>query len=208
MHHVQWRFVVLNSEIEKCWQEIEAEIEAGKLKEERARHNKRRRGQFQAGWRAASERVYNPRTLKKLHWNNLGYRFRNCLGPRGEDVVREAYEYLVTHHDGNSRSPLMESPRPTEPDPGTKIHADSSRFDTLSKAFSYFLKGGRKKVFPGHQNFQVRLKDYLSLRGVRRAVFEKGLIDVAFKWKGKPYIGEVGYPLRSRSYYQLCFDSS
>jgi hypothetical protein len=81
--------------------------------------------------------------------------------------------------------------RPREPDPITTTPADSGRFDTPSKAFTYFLKGGKKKVFPGHKNFQVRLKRYLSLKGVGRRVFEEGLIDVGFKWKGKPYIGEI-----------------
>jgi hypothetical protein len=91
---------MLNSEIERCWQEIEAEIKAGKLKEDRARHDNRRRGQFQAGWKAAEKRDFAERTLKILHWNNLGYRFGKCFGPRNEDEVREAYEYLATNHDG------------------------------------------------------------------------------------------------------------
>jgi predicted Mrr-cat superfamily restriction endonuclease len=39
--------------------------------------------------------------------------------------------------------------RPPERDPRTPN--ENGRFDTLGKAFSYFLKGGRKKVFPGPQ---------------------------------------------------------
>ena len=90
-----------NSEIKKCWQEIDAEIKAGKVKEDRARHDNRRRGQFQAGWKAAKEENYTDRTLKLLHWNNLGYRFGKFFGPRDENEVREAYAYLATHHDGD-----------------------------------------------------------------------------------------------------------
>lgn len=79
--------------------------------------------------------------------------------------------------------------RPPEPDPRSR--KESKRFDSQSRAFSYFLKGGRKKVFPGHKNFQVRLKRYLELKDVRSRDFEEDLVDVTFKWKGCPYIGEI-----------------
>jgi hypothetical protein len=90
-----------NSEIEKCWKEIDAEIKAGKLREDRARHDDRRRAQFQAGWKAANKRGYTQRTLKVLHWNNLGYRFGKYFGRRDEHEVKEAYEYLAAKHDAD-----------------------------------------------------------------------------------------------------------
>ena len=85
-------------EIERCWQRIEGEIKAGKVKEDRLAGDNRRRGQFQAGWKAT--RHYTERTLRLLHWNNLGYRFRTCFGLRDDDEIKEAYEYLAKNHDG------------------------------------------------------------------------------------------------------------
>jgi hypothetical protein len=88
------------NEIKKCWQEIGAEIKADTLKDDRAHCDNRRRGQFQTGWKAAQERDYTKRTLKLLHWNNLGYRYGKRLGSRDEDYIKEACRYLAKNHDG------------------------------------------------------------------------------------------------------------
>jgi hypothetical protein len=119
----------------------------------------------------------NPRSPWKK--SALPKRFRQAL--RKRQTIWD-----LTEH-GDFLKKLMR--RPTEPDPRTP--KDTGRFDTLSKAISYYLQGGRKIVLQNHKNFQVRLKRYLSLKGVGSKTFEKDLIDVRFTWKGKPYIGEI-----------------
>jgi hypothetical protein len=84
-------------EIEKCWREIIADK---KLVEDRRQLDLRRRVQFQMGWKASSQRDYKPGTLKKLHWNNLGYRFGKYFGPSDDEEIKQVCEYLAKNHDG------------------------------------------------------------------------------------------------------------
>jgi hypothetical protein len=96
-------------EFKECWRKIKEEIDAHRIEEDRAPCDNRRRGQFQAGWKASYERDYKERTLKLLHWNNLGWRFGRCLGHGDEnetDKIKDACEYLAKNHDGPFAIPL------------------------------------------------------------------------------------------------------
>jgi Endonuclease/Exonuclease/phosphatase family len=59
--------------------------------------DKRRRGQFKAGWEDATVRgeVYAENTLQWLTWHNLGYRFGRLLGHRSRMEIDEAYKILA-----------------------------------------------------------------------------------------------------------------
>jgi hypothetical protein len=84
-------------EIEKCWREIIADKN---LVEDRHQIDPRRGDEFRRGWKASNQRDYKPETLNKLHWNNLGYRFGKCFGPRDDDEIKQVCEYLAKNHDG------------------------------------------------------------------------------------------------------------
>jgi hypothetical protein len=65
-----------------------------------------------------------------------------------------------------------------------------SSFDELRKAYSYVLGTAERTVNPEHQNYQVRLRQFLKNRGVT-AEMEKNFVDVSFSVKGESYIGEI-----------------
>jgi hypothetical protein len=63
-----------------------------------------RRGAFGRGWRDATERgiVYVDRTLEKLTWQNLGYRFGKSLGDRASPD--EVFGVLADMYDRGHRA--------------------------------------------------------------------------------------------------------
>jgi hypothetical protein len=65
-----------------------------------------------------------------------------------------------------------------------------SSFDELRKAYSYVLGTAERTVVPEHQNYQVRLKQFLLDHNIG-AVLEKDFVDVGFFLDGKPFIGEI-----------------
>jgi hypothetical protein len=72
-----------------------------------------------------------------------------------------------------------------------KSHSRSpSSFDELWKAYSYVLGTAERTVIPEHQNYQVRLSQFLKDRGVT-AEMEKNFVDVSFSVDGESFIGEI-----------------
>jgi len=65
-----------------------------------------------------------------------------------------------------------------------------SSFDELRKAYSYVLGTAERTVIPEHQNYQVRLSQFLKDRGVT-AEMEKNFVDVSFSVDGESFIGEI-----------------
>ena len=65
-----------------------------------------------------------------------------------------------------------------------------SDFDELRKAYSYVLGTAERTVIPEHQNYQVRLVQFLKSRGVT-AEMEKNFVDVSFSLDGENFIGEI-----------------
>jgi hypothetical protein len=65
-----------------------------------------------------------------------------------------------------------------------------SSFDELRKAYSYVLGTAERTVIPEHQNYQVRLSQFLKERGIT-AEMEKNFVDVSFAVDGESFIGEV-----------------
>ena len=65
-----------------------------------------------------------------------------------------------------------------------------SSFDEFKKAYSYVLGTAERTVIPEHQNYQVRLSQFLAKRGVA-AQMEKDFVDVSFSTGGDEYIGEI-----------------
>ncbi|WP_236721413.1 HNH endonuclease [Trichormus sp. NMC-1] len=62
--------------------------------DERSSPDSRRWIQFKVGWRNSISKDYNPIILKKLTWNNLGYRFGKELGYKSELEIKQIYDYL------------------------------------------------------------------------------------------------------------------
>lgn len=65
-----------------------------------------------------------------------------------------------------------------------------SSFDELRKAYSYVLGTAERTVIPEHQNYQVRLSQFLKDRGVT-AEMEKNFVDVSFSVDGESFIAEI-----------------
>jgi len=77
------------------------------------------------------------------------------------------------------------------PPPSAKSHSRApSSFDELRKAYSYVLGTAERTVVPEHQNYQVRLNQFLKDKGVE-ATLEKNFIDIAFSLDGESFIGEI-----------------
>jgi hypothetical protein len=74
--------------------------------------------------------------------------------------------------------------------PGKGHSRAPSSFDELRKAYSYVLGTAERTVVPEHQNYQVRLSQYLKDRGVT-AEMEKNFVDVSFSVDGVSFIGEI-----------------
>ena len=63
-------------------------------------------------------------------------------------------------------------------------------FDELRKAYSYVLGTAERTVIPEHQNYQVRLGQFLKERNVKFEM-EKNFVDVSFSVTGEDFIGEI-----------------
>ena len=59
--------------------------------------DERRRASFRIGWEDSTKRgdVYSEPNLKRLTWNNLGYRFGQRFGDMSSDQINFAYDQLA-----------------------------------------------------------------------------------------------------------------
>ncbi len=58
-------------------------------------------------------------------------------------------------------------------------------------SYEYVIKGGKRKAFRPHKDFQLRLERYLVKVGVSDFTAELNYVDVSFSRGGQPFIGEV-----------------
>jgi hypothetical protein len=65
-----------------------------------------------------------------------------------------------------------------------------SSFDELRKAYSYVLGTAERTVVPEHQNYQVRLSQFLNERNIA-VEMEKNFVDVSLSVDGEVFIGEI-----------------
>ncbi len=65
--------------------------------DDRRAPDERRRAHFRTGWEDATKRheVYSEATLKRLTWNNLGYRFGRQFGEASPDQIGGVYDQLA-----------------------------------------------------------------------------------------------------------------
>jgi len=55
-----------------------------------------RRARFRQGWlKAVSGEDYGDEALKKLTWDNLGYRMGELFGPTSEEMIEKQYDWRV-----------------------------------------------------------------------------------------------------------------
>ncbi len=66
--------------------------------DDRRAPDERRRARFRTGWADATKRseCYSVATLKRLTWNNLGYRFGRQFGSVAPDQIDAVYQHLST----------------------------------------------------------------------------------------------------------------
>src|SRR5215813_8927725 len=87
--------------------------------------------------------------------------------------------------------PKTSKSSPTRSGKPPKSHSRApSSFDELRKAYSYVLGTAERTVIPEHQNYQVRLNQFLASRGVT-AEMEKNFVDVSFSVGRESFIGEI-----------------
>jgi len=87
--------------------------------------------------------------------------------------------------------PKTSKSSPTRSGKPPKSHSRApSSFDELRKAYSYVLGTAERTVIPEHQNYQVRLNQFLASRGVT-AEMEKNFVDVSFSVDRESFIGEI-----------------
>lgn len=64
-----------------------------------------RRARFQAGWRQATTgKRYTEKALKKLTWQNLGWRLGKLFGDTSEELMKEMYTWCVRQQPEHPRS--------------------------------------------------------------------------------------------------------
>jgi hypothetical protein len=73
---------------------------------------------------------------------------------------------------------------------GEKRSRMPSSFDQLKRAYSYAIDSSERTVTPEHQNYQVRLKNFLNTRQIV-ADMERDYVDVGFSFGGLSFIGEI-----------------
>jgi hypothetical protein len=80
--------------------------------DDRAPPDNRRRGQFRAGWEdfTVRRRQYYDRTLDRLKWHNLGYRFGERFGAQTREEINKVYDLVAGQYDrARSDGPSAES---------------------------------------------------------------------------------------------------
>lgn len=95
------------------------------------------------------------------------------------------YQELTFGLPKTSRSTATRKPAPAK-----GYSRAPSSFDELRKAYSYVLGTAERTVIPEHQNYQVRLSQFLKERGVA-AEMEKNFVDVSFSADGEDFIGKI-----------------
>lgn len=59
-----------------------------------------RKARFREGWQnAVTGQAYSSATLKKLTWDNLGYRLGKLFGETSDQLIDEMHEWCVRQHN-------------------------------------------------------------------------------------------------------------
>lgn len=61
----------------------------------------------------------------------------------------------------------------------------------LLNSYEYMIKGGKRRAFRPHKDFQLRLERYLENVGISNSKAELDYVDVTFSYAKQPFIGEV-----------------
>jgi hypothetical protein len=62
---------------------------------------------FHKGWQDSisnKDKSYTANTLKKLTWQNLGYRFGKHFGSQTPEYIREVFDYLAQRYEKDAKS--------------------------------------------------------------------------------------------------------
>src|SRR5262249_42541029 len=67
-----------------------------------------RKREFRTGWRNSlstdPKDEYTKKKLKKLPWNNLGYRLAKLFRDTPEEMIEELYDWSVRHYQNQKKS--------------------------------------------------------------------------------------------------------
>lgn len=72
-------------------------------REKDAHKNEHRRARFRQGWqKAVANEDYTGDTLKRLTWDNLGYRLGKLFGETSPEEVNHLYDWCVRQHQNRN----------------------------------------------------------------------------------------------------------
>jgi hypothetical protein len=91
----------MNKEIREVFEKLDYKVD------HRQEPDEHRFKKFHKGWQGATfnkDKSYTANTLKKLTWQNLGYRFGKHLGSQTPEYIREVFDYLALRYEEDAKS--------------------------------------------------------------------------------------------------------
>lgn len=91
----------MNKEIQNVFEKLDYNVD------HRREPDEQKFKKFRKGWQDAvsnQDKSYTANNLKKLTWQNLGYRFGKHFGSQAPEYIREAFDYLAQQYDKGSTS--------------------------------------------------------------------------------------------------------
>jgi hypothetical protein len=91
----------MNKEIQDVFETLDYNVD------HRREPDEHRFEKFRKGWQDAvsnKNKSYTANTLKKLTWQNLGYRFGNNFRSQTPEYIREVFDYLAQRYEKDAKS--------------------------------------------------------------------------------------------------------
>jgi hypothetical protein len=91
----------MNKEIQDVFEKLDYNVD------HRREPDEHRFEKFRKGWQDAvsnKNKSYTANTLKKLTWQNLGYRFGNNFRSQTPEYIREVFDYLAQRYEKDAKS--------------------------------------------------------------------------------------------------------
>ena len=141
---------------------------------------------------AARFRNSNGVVLKLANFRSLDKpgRGRSRIGKGDRLVWVEFSEKVTALQNAAEQVRLSIEPEQQSPPPSNQPSRRASDLTEAQRALSYLLGRRTQVVYRRHNQYQVRLRDFLASNGVE-ALTEQDFIDVQFRVDGNLYVGEV-----------------
>ena len=91
----------MNKEIQEVFEKLDYNVD------HRREPDEHRFKKFRKGWQDSisnKDKSYTANNLKKLTWQNLGYRFGKHFGTQAPEYIREVFDYLALRYEEDAKS--------------------------------------------------------------------------------------------------------